>query len=83
MVVISTRHSGIPEAVEHEQSGFLVDEKDVAGMAEAMFRVANDSELAARLGAAAHDKAKRLYTWPAERARLLNALESAASTTSK
>ncbi len=74
MVVVSTRHAGIPEAVEHNVSGLLVDEKDVAGMAEAMLQVANDPGLAARLGKAAHSKAKQLYTWPAERARLLSAL---------
>jgi len=75
MTVISTRHSGIPEAIEHGVSGLLVEEMDVEAMAEAMGRAANDPALCARLGAAAHQKAKELYTWPAERARLLTALE--------
>ena len=34
--VISTRHSGIPEAVEDGITGFLVEEHDVRGMAERM-----------------------------------------------
>ena len=77
MTVISTRHSGIPEAVEHGVSGLLVQERDVEGMSEAIGRAANDPALCARLGAAAHAGARELYTWPAERARLLAALERA------
>ena len=77
MTVISTRHSGIPEAVEHGVSGLLVEERDVEAMADAMGRAANDAALCARLGTSAHAKAKELYSWPAERARLLAALEHA------
>ena len=77
MTVISTRHAGIPEAVEHGVSGLLVAERDVEAMSEAMGRAASDPALCARLGAAAHAKAKELYTWPAERARMLAALERA------
>jgi colanic acid/amylovoran biosynthesis glycosyltransferase len=80
MAVISTRHAGIPEAIEDGVSGLLVEEKDVAAMAEAMLRVANDPALSARLGAAAHAKAMHLYSWPAEQARLLAFLDSAVST---
>jgi glycosyltransferase involved in cell wall biosynthesis len=78
MTVIGTRHSGIPEAIDHDVSGLLVEEGDVEAMAEAMCRVANDTAVCARLGTSAHRKAKGLYSWPAERARLLAALESAA-----
>jgi colanic acid/amylovoran biosynthesis glycosyltransferase len=77
MTVIGTRHSGIPEAIEHDVSGLLVEEGDVEAMAEAMCRVANDTALCARFGASAHVKAKELYSWPAERERLLAALKSA------
>jgi glycosyltransferase involved in cell wall biosynthesis len=75
MAVISTRHAGIPEAIEHGPSGLLVGEKDVQAMAEAMRHLANDSEACARFGSLAYVEAKQLYTWPAERARLLAALE--------
>ena len=40
--VVSTRHSGIPEHVEHGVSGLLVAEGDVAGMAEALARLVAD-----------------------------------------
>jgi colanic acid/amylovoran biosynthesis glycosyltransferase len=53
--VVSTRHAGIPQAVVEAQTGFLVDEGDVSGMAACMLRLAEDPELAARLGKAARD----------------------------
>jgi colanic acid/amylovoran biosynthesis glycosyltransferase len=40
--VVATRHGGIPEAVEHGQSGRLVPEGDVEAMAEAMLALATD-----------------------------------------
>jgi glycosyltransferase involved in cell wall biosynthesis len=74
MTVISTRHAGIPEAITHDVSGLLVEERDVEAMAEAMCRVANDRAVCARLGTSAHVKAEQFYSWPSERARLLSAL---------
>jgi glycosyltransferase involved in cell wall biosynthesis len=51
--VISTRHAGIPDVVIEGQTGLLVDERDVQGMADAMLRLAQDTELARALGNAA------------------------------
>ena len=51
--VVSTRHAGIPEAVAEGETGFLVDERDMEGMADHMIVLARDPALAARLGAAA------------------------------
>lgn len=49
--VVSTRHAGIPDVVVEEETGLLVEERDVRGMAEHMLRVAHDPALAGRLGA--------------------------------
>ena len=49
--VVSTRHSGIPELVQHGVSGFLVAEGDVAAMASRLGELADDAALRARLGA--------------------------------
>jgi colanic acid/amylovoran biosynthesis glycosyltransferase len=43
--VISTRHSGIPELIEDGVSGFLVGEKEIEPLAQAMFRVIRDPRL--------------------------------------
>jgi glycosyltransferase involved in cell wall biosynthesis len=48
--VVATRHAGIPEVVLEGESGFLVDEGDVAAMAMAISRLIRDPALAARLG---------------------------------
>jgi colanic acid/amylovoran biosynthesis glycosyltransferase len=51
--VVSTRHSGIPEHVREGETGLLVEEGDVAGMAEAMARLLADPALARDMGARA------------------------------
>lgn len=48
--VVATHHAGIPEVVVDGETGLLVDEGDVAGMAIAMTRLIDDPALAARLG---------------------------------
>jgi glycosyltransferase involved in cell wall biosynthesis len=48
--VVSTRHAGIKDAVIHGESGFLVEEGDVEGMAGFMYLLATDYRLAAQMG---------------------------------
>jgi glycosyltransferase involved in cell wall biosynthesis len=48
--VVSTRHGGIVDAVIHGETGFLVDERDIHGMAQHMTRLGNDPEVAANMG---------------------------------
>jgi glycosyltransferase involved in cell wall biosynthesis len=43
MPIISTKHAGIPEAVKHEQTGLLVDEKDNAALSIALKRMGDDT----------------------------------------
>lgn len=50
--VVATTVSGIPELVEDGVDGLLVPPDDPAALADALWRVAKDPELAARLGAA-------------------------------
>ena len=51
--VIATRHAGIPDVVVDAETGYLVNEKDISGMAECIVRLADNPGLAARLGIAA------------------------------
>ena len=57
--VIGTRHAGICDVVIENETGLLVDERDIDGMADHMIRLANDPELAGCLGEAAR---KRIYS---------------------
>jgi glycosyltransferase involved in cell wall biosynthesis len=54
--VVATRHAGIQDAVIDGETGLLVEEGDVDGMAERMLRLASDAALAARLGKSAREK---------------------------
>ena len=67
LAVVSTRHAGIPEAVIEDETGFLVDEGDVEGMADAFLRIPN---LAERMGQAGHREALAKHAWAHERERL-------------
>ena len=53
LAVVSTRHAGIPDVVIENETGLLVDERDVEEMAREMLRLAREPSLAARLGRAA------------------------------
>lgn len=50
--VIATRHAGIPEVIRHQETGILVEELDVKGMAGAMKAVLEDPDRAAKMGRA-------------------------------
>jgi len=48
--VIGSHHAGIGEAIEHEQTGFLVPEQDPDAIAAALRRLLDDPGLRRRLG---------------------------------
>jgi colanic acid/amylovoran biosynthesis glycosyltransferase len=50
--VVATRHGGIPEAVLHEQTGLLVEEDDIDGLAQALGRLAAAHQLRHEYGRA-------------------------------
>jgi len=58
--VVSTWVGGVPDVVENGRNGLLVSPGDDAALAGALERLRNDPGLAARLGAAAADTARRL-----------------------
>jgi len=60
--VISTRHAGIPDIVVDGKTGFLVAERDVAGMADAMVRALQSPELCRQLGQAARDRIRTHFS---------------------
>ncbi len=60
--VISTRHAGIVDAVIDGETGFLVDERDVAGMADKMSTLMQDVDLCQSMGAAARQHIAEHYS---------------------
>jgi glycosyltransferase involved in cell wall biosynthesis len=73
--VISTRHAGICEAVVHGQTGMLVEERDVHGMAECMVQLLSHPMQARMMGAAARQHIRANYSMD----RHLNVLQTALS----
>lgn len=59
--VIGSRHAGIPDVIEDEVHGLLVDQFDLAGLAQALRRLAAEPVLAARLGSAAARRVRSHY----------------------
>ena len=68
--VVSTRHSGIPEAVEEGRTGLLVEEHDVEGMAEAILGLLKDPQRAAAMGRAGRERILSHFTRERSRDRL-------------
>jgi colanic acid/amylovoran biosynthesis glycosyltransferase len=76
--VVSTRHSGIPDVVVEGQTGYLVDERDVAGMAAHMKSLIADPSLAGELGRAGRERIAQHFTIDAEIARLWQVIQATA-----
>jgi len=60
--VVATRHAGIQDVVLDGETGLLVDEGDVSGMAAAMVRLAQDPRLAGKIGQAARKRIMTKFT---------------------
>jgi colanic acid/amylovoran biosynthesis glycosyltransferase len=52
--VVATRHGGIPEAVDHGRTGFLVAEEDHVGLADAMHLITSSPHLLKQMETCAH-----------------------------
>jgi glycosyltransferase involved in cell wall biosynthesis len=59
--VIGTRHGGIPEIIEDGVSGYLVDEHDIAGMADRLARLLTFTDEAWSMGQAARAHVERHF----------------------
>ena len=59
--VVASRLSGIPEIIDHEEDGLLVQPDDPEALANAIDRLLADEALRQRLGVAARAKAERLF----------------------
>ena len=60
--VVATRVGGIPDVVEHDVNGLLVESGNVAALADALTQILTEDGLAARLGAAAYE-ASETFEW--------------------
>ncbi|MBA2707460.1 MAG: glycosyltransferase [Gemmatimonadaceae bacterium] len=75
--VISTRHAGITDAVLDGRTGFLVEERDVAGMAAHMRTLLGDQQLCRDMGTKARDHIRSNYSIERHISRLQEAIDGA------
>jgi len=59
LAIVTTKHGGIPDIIRHGETGFLVDEHDVNGMAEYMCRIISEPDHTRRMGERAAEKAMK------------------------
>jgi hypothetical protein len=67
---VSTRHSGIPELVRHEETGLLTDEGDAAALADAVQQLLDAPDEAERLSRAGHAWVTREFNQGSQVARV-------------
>lgn len=60
--VVATRHAGILDVIIDGETGFLVNEKDIDGMASFMSKLAGDVNLAREMGCNARKRIKENFT---------------------
>jgi len=61
-VVVSTKHSGIPEAVIDGETGFLVEENDVDSMTDRCLTLLNNKEILHKMAIKARKKIETTFT---------------------
>lgn len=71
---VAGNSGGVPDAVEHEVSGLLVDPESPDAIAGAVLRLLQDPELASRLGRQARERAWAHFRWQHIAARMLQAI---------
>jgi glycosyltransferase involved in cell wall biosynthesis len=59
---IGSRWFGIPDIVAHGETGFVVEPRDVAGLAQAIERLVTSPDLARRMGQNGYERAMKLFT---------------------
>ena len=79
--VIVTRVGGTPEAIIDEQTGILVQPKDIDAMASAITRLVADPDLQSRLGSSARQRTEKHYSAASYVARLDEMYQRWANTT--
>ncbi len=63
--IVATRVGAIPDFIQHGHNGWLVEPGDVQGLAEALSKLLDDSELSRLFGERNHQLTRERYSWEA------------------
>jgi colanic acid/amylovoran biosynthesis glycosyltransferase len=75
LLVVASRHSGIPEIVHHGENGLLASEKSDAELAECLRAALDGPDVWRRLVAVARERVRRDYDLESQNAHLADLLE--------
>lgn len=64
--VVATRHGGIPEAIEENESGLLVDEEDWEGLSDLILRLIKDPQLYRQIATTARSSVESQFSQGAQ-----------------
>lgn len=70
--VVATQHSGIPEAVVHQKTGFLVSEGNSVSMSEKIVLLAQNFKLRTTMGFQGSYEVSQRFSWENEKTKLLH-----------
>ena len=73
--IISSNEGAIPEVVLNGTTGYIVDPKDYAQIADHVLRLINDDQLRTRMGRAGREAYERSYTIESYEKRLQDGLK--------
>jgi glycosyltransferase involved in cell wall biosynthesis len=80
--VVATKHAGIDDVVVDEETGMLVDERDVDGMANAIVAVSSDRQNARRMGQNGRVRVAEFFTLEKHLAHVAQVIRDARQKTS-
>jgi glycosyltransferase involved in cell wall biosynthesis len=75
--VVATRVGGLPDVIEHEKSGILVEPENPDDLAQGLIRAINDTALRQAMGVRARELAAARYSWRYVASVILKAMEEA------
>jgi len=70
--VVVSDVGGLPEVVERDGTGLVVEARNEVQIADALERLVLDPDLRFRMGAAGRDRVQRLYEWKANVDQMLS-----------
>jgi glycosyltransferase involved in cell wall biosynthesis len=80
--VVATTVGGIPECVDHGETGYLVPPRDVESLADAVVRLLSDDDARHRMGCNARAKAENSMSWSVIARQTLNLYQTVLERTS-
>lgn len=61
--IIATPQGGVPEVVEHERNGLIVNPSDISNMADYILNLSTHPDLIIQYGASVHEKIVNQFSW--------------------